>query len=259
MGGLARGGDVVERRAFVEERRLRRVEIFGGDLLIERAAAEGDDPAAPIADRKYHAIAKAIVRHRNILAGDDKSGFRHVLDRNFERAEMLLERVLLRERIAEAEFKLRRGMDAAVEQITAAARPVARSQRRLEVFGGELDDVVQRLAPFFIRRRFPRHHRQRHAGLSRKPLDGLWEAHALGEHEKIENVAVLARGKVEPHRLLVIDEERRRLLFVERRQPFPFTPRLTQFHAPADDFRNRKPGAQFVEKLRGKAHGDSPG
>ncbi len=218
MRGLARGGDVVKRRAFVEERRLRRIEIFGGDILIQRAAAEGDDPAAPIADREYHAIAKAVIRHRDILAGDDEAGLRHVLDRNFQGAEMLLERVLVGRRIAEAEFELRRCMDAAIEQIAATARAVSRSERRFEKFSGQLDDVVQGLAPFLMSGRLARHHRQRHAGLRREPLDRFREAHALGEHEKVENVAVLARGEVEPHRLLVIDEERRRLLLVERRQ-----------------------------------------
>jgi hypothetical protein len=33
-------------------------------------------------------------------------------------------------------------------------------------------------------------------GLLRQPLDRFRKAHAFGEHEKIENVAVLAGGKV---------------------------------------------------------------
>jgi len=31
-------------------------------------------------------------------------------------------------------------------------------------------------------------------------------------------------------------------------------PRSLQLHAAADDFRNRKPGAQFIEELGRKAH-----
>ena len=220
MGGFARAGDVVKRRAFVEERRLRRIEILRRHVLIERAAAKGDDAAAPIADRKHDAVAEAVVGHRNIFAGNDEPGFRHVLDRDFRCAEMLLERVLLARRIAEAEFELRRGMQTAVEQIAAAAGAMTRRQRCFEKFRGKLDDVV---------------HRQRHTGLRRQPLDRFREAHPLGQHEKIENIAVLARGEVEPHRLLVIDEERRRFLLVERRQPLPFPPRLAQFHALTHD------------------------
>jgi len=67
----------------------------------------------------------------------------------------------------------------------------------------------------------------------------------------------LPEEKIEPHRFGVIDEKRGRLLLVERRQPFPFPPGLAQLHAPADDFRDRKARAQFVEKLRRESHGDS--
>ena len=174
----------------------------------------------------------------------------------FDGAEMLLERILLGRRIAEPELELRRRGDAAVGEIAAAARAGARRQIRLEEFRRQLDDVVQRLAALLVRLRLARHHRQRHAGLPGEPLDRFREAHAFGLHDEIEDVAVLAGGEVEPHRLLVIDEERRRLLLVEGRQPFPLAPGLAQFHAPADDFRNRKPRAQLVEKLRRESHGD---
>ena len=41
----------------------------------------------------------------------------------------------------------------------------------------------------------------------RSLLDRFREAHALSQHQEIEDVAVLARGEVKPHRLLVIDEK----------------------------------------------------
>ncbi len=132
MRGLSRIGDVVERAALVKERRLRRIEVFRRHLLVERAAAKGDDLAAPVADRKHHAVAEAVVRHGNVFAGDDEACLRHVLDGNLRRAEMLLQRILIAGRIAEPEFKLRRRMHAAVEQIAAAARAVSGSERRLE-------------------------------------------------------------------------------------------------------------------------------
>ena len=43
--GGARRRDVVERRTLVEERRLRRIEVFRRRVLLERAAAEGDHAA----------------------------------------------------------------------------------------------------------------------------------------------------------------------------------------------------------------------
>ena len=181
----------------------------------------------------------------------------HVLDRNLCGAEVLLERVLLRRRIAEPELELGRRMDAAVGEVAATARAGARSERRLEEFCRKLDDVVQGLAALFLRLRLPRQHRHGNAGLAGQPLDRLGEAHALGQHDKVEDVAVLARGEVEPHRLVVIDEERRRLLLVEGRQPLPFAPGFAQPHAAADDLRDRKPRPQLVEELRRESHGDS--
>ena len=112
-------------------------------------------------------------------------------------------------------------MDAAVGEVAAAARTGAGSERRLEEFGGKLDDIVQGLAAFLALLGLARHDRDRDAGLPGQALDRLGEAHSLGHHHEVENVAVLARGEVEPHRLLVIDEERRRLLLVEGRKPFP--------------------------------------
>ena len=47
---------------------------------------------------------------------------------------------------------------------------------------------------------------------------------------------------------LVVDEERRRLLDVERREPRPFPALLAQLDPPAHDFRDRQPGADLVEK-----------
>ena len=88
----------------------------------------------------------------------------------------------------------------------------------------------------------------------RQPLDGLGEGQALRLHHEVEDVAVLARREVEPSHLLVIDEERRRLLGVEGRQPLPLAPRLLQLHAPAHDLRNRKPRLDLFEKGRGESH-----
>ncbi len=106
----------------MEERHLWRVEIFGGDFLFERAPAEGDDAAAPVGNWKHHAVAEAVIRHRNVVAGDEEARLHHVLDRHLGGAEMLLERVLLVRRVAEPELDLRRRCNAAIGEIAAAAR-----------------------------------------------------------------------------------------------------------------------------------------
>ena len=89
-------------------------------------------------------------------------------------------------------------------------------------------------------------------------LRPLGEGEPLGHHHEIENVAVLARGEVEPHRLLVIDEKRRRLFLVEGRESPPLPARLLEPHAPAHDLRNQKALAQLVEELGRKAHAAGP-
>ena len=227
---LAGGGDVVERRALVEERRLRRVEIFRRDLLLQRAAAERDDPAAPIADRKHDAVAEAVVRHRNVFAGDDQAGLDHVLDRDFGGAEMLLERVLLGRRIAEAEFELRRRGEAAVGEIAAAAGAVSRRQRRSRRTSRPFRRC--RAASCGALRALPLRAISTGSGtpaISGQPFDRFRKAHALGLHQKVENVAVLARGEVEPNRLLVIDVNDGVFSLLNGDSPFHSRPALRNF------------------------------
>ena len=254
MRGLARGGDVVERRAFVEERRLRRIEIFRLRLFLQRAAAEGDDAAAQVGDRKHDAVAEAVVGHRNVVAGDQQAGLDHVLDRNAVAAEMLLQREALVWCVAEAEFQLRRRIEAAVGEIAARLGAGAGRQRRFKELRRQFHDVVERLAPRIALLVFARDLRQRHAGHLRQPLDRFREADAFRLHDEVEDRAVLARGEIEPGLLLVVDEEGRRLFLVERRQALELAPRARELDAPAHDFRHRQPGFQFVEKLGREAH-----
>ncbi len=252
--GLARGGNIVERCAFMKERRLRRVQIFRLRIFLQRAAAEGNDPAAKIADRKHHAIAEAIERHRNVVAGNQQAGFHHVLGRNAVRAEMLLQREAFARRVAKPEFQLRRRIEAAVGEIAACLRTHARGQRRFKKFRGDFHDVVQRLAPRIALLILARNFRQRHAGHLRQTFHGFGKADAFAFHHEIEDAAVLARGKIEPGLLLVVNKERRRLFFIERRQALELTARAHKLDAFAHDFRNRKPGLEFVEELGREAH-----
>ena len=117
--GGARGGDVVERRAFVEERRLRGVQVFRLRVFLERAAAEGDDASAQIGDRKHHAIAEAVIGHRDVLARDQQSRFDHVGGRYPFLAEMLLEREALGRPITQAKLDLRGRVEPTVGEIAA--------------------------------------------------------------------------------------------------------------------------------------------
>ncbi len=255
MGGGAGRGAVVQRGAFVEERRFRRVEIFGRRVGIERTAAERNHPAAEIGDRKHDALAEPVVRHRHVLTGDEQAGLDHVLDRNALLAEVLLQGKALRGRIAEAELELGRRVDAAVGKVAACPRARARGKRGFEKFCRKLKNVVQRLALVLARLVVGRRFGQRQAGHGGKPLHRLREAHALGLHHEIENGAVLAGGEIEPGLFLVVDEERGGPLFVERRQALPLAAGLLQLHAAAHHLRDGEAGAQFIEEFRRKTHG----
>ena len=119
---------VVEVVTLVKERRLRRVEVLRRRVLIERAAAERDDAAAEIGDREHHAVAEAVVRHRDVIAVDQEPRLDHVFDRHALLAEMLLQRVTLVRRVAHAELELRRAVEPPVGEI--AARLGAQRARR---------------------------------------------------------------------------------------------------------------------------------
>ena len=108
MRGLSRGRVIVEIVALVEERRLRRIQVFCRNVLLQRAPAEGDDATAQIRDRKHHAIAEAIIGHGDVVAADQQAGLDHVFDRDALLAEMLLQREAFGRGVAHAKLQLRR-------------------------------------------------------------------------------------------------------------------------------------------------------
>ena len=167
---------------------------------------------------------------------------------------MLLQRETIRRRIAEAKLELRRRRDRAVAEIAARLGAIARGQRIGKEFGREFHHVMERLAALLVARGIGGRRRQRHAGHRGEALDGFREADAFGLHQERDDVAMLAGGEVVIKTLLVVDREGGRLLLLKRRQPLKLPARLLQLHAAAHDFRDRKPGAQFVEELGREAH-----
>ena len=75
---LARLVQAVEFLALVEHRGFRRVQVLGF-VVAEHAAAEGDHPAAAVADRKHHPIAKAVVALAGLGVVDQQAGIDHRL------------------------------------------------------------------------------------------------------------------------------------------------------------------------------------
>ncbi len=211
LAGVVRGGtrigDVVECAAFVKERRLGRVEVFGLRVLFERAAPEGDRAPAQIGDREHDAVAEAVVWHRDVVARDQEPRLDHVLDRDALLAEVLLEREALGRRVAEPKLELRRRIEPAVGEIAARLGAAARGERGLKELRRKLDHLMERAPVLLARLVLLRDLGQRHAGLGGKPFDRFRKRDALGHHHEVEDRAVLARREIKPRHLLVIDEE----------------------------------------------------
>ena len=138
----------------MEERRFRRIEVFGGCILLQRPSAEADETAAEIADGEHHPIAEPVIGHGNVIARDQQPGFDHIVARNPEAAEMLLEGEAFGWGIADAKLKLGRGIEPAVREIAPRLGAGAGRERRLEEFGGKLDHIVERAAAVRLRLRF---------------------------------------------------------------------------------------------------------
>ena len=167
---------------------------------------------------------------------------------------MLLEREALARCKAKTELHLRRRGQPAIGEIAARFCAGAAGKRRLEEFRREVHDVVEALGPRIALLLLGRDFRQCDAGHLREAFDRFGKGDAFGQHDEIENRAVLAGGEIEPGFLLVIDEEGRRFLFVERRQALELAARADELDALADDFRDRQPGFQFIQELRREAH-----
>ena len=87
-------------------------DIWRRHVLFQRTAAERDDAPARVGDRKHHAIAKAIVWHRYVVA-TESTGRLRPCPRNWNAggAQMLLQRETFARtarRIADAKLQLRR-------------------------------------------------------------------------------------------------------------------------------------------------------
>ena len=73
-GGCAGAGEIEHHRAFVEEPRLRRVQIFGLGVGLERAGAEGDDARLGVENGNGQPVAEAVIGGPAVIRLDDQPG-----------------------------------------------------------------------------------------------------------------------------------------------------------------------------------------
>ena len=202
-----------------KRRGLRRIEVFRLGSRLHRPAAEGDDPAGAVVNRKHHPVAEPVVGDRDILAVDQKAGLDHLVGADALCRERIAEMKPLRGGVAERKALLHRGPEAAVGEIAARLGADRLLQVGLEEARGHRHDLDQARALLVLGRlrvALARHRQARHAG---EPLDGLRKAQALGLFQEGEDIAMFPRREVMKEALLVVHEEGGRLLRVNGDRP----------------------------------------
>ncbi len=245
---------IVKQRALVEKRSLGGIEIFRLCARLHRPPAEGDDPAGAVVDREHHPVAEPVVGHGDPLAVNKQPRLDHLIGADALAGERIAQRKALGRGEAERKALLHRGSEPAIREVAARFRPDRLVEIGLEDAGGRRQRVEEGSALCLLlgfRAALARHRHARHRG---QPLDRVGEAQALGLDQKRENVAVLAGRKIMEEPLLVVDEEGGGFFRVEGREARPFAPLPAQFDALADDFGDRQPGPDLVQKGGGEFH-----
>src|SRR5262249_11646176 len=118
-----------------------------------------------------------------------------------------------------------------------------------------LHQCIEPRALVLARARYTVDRGQRQARLLRQTLDSFRKAQALGEHDELEDVAVLAGREVEPRALLIVDEKRWRALLLEGRKALELAPCTLERHLARHHLADGQAGADLVEQGGRKAHG----
>ncbi len=92
----------VQLRALMKYRRLRGIEILGRGVAVQCPPAEGDDPAATVADREYDAVAESVARP-TLLVAAGQAGIDEILHRGTGLVQCLAQVVPARRRVADPE------------------------------------------------------------------------------------------------------------------------------------------------------------
>ena len=247
----------VEQAALGEERGLRRVEIFRL-AVAQRPAAEGDDPAAPVADGEDHAPAKTIVRRAVIVRRDDEPRVQHHRLGDTVALQLGAERRAAVGRVAEAELGAGFLVHAADVEIAPGGHAARPRKLRLEPGSRSLHHAVERVAlPLpCLGARVARG--QREPRIARQPLHRFREREALVPHDEADDIAVGAAAEAVEEALVLIHREGGRLLLVEGAEPEQFAPAAQEPHAFADHAFQRNACANLVQKLRRKRHPLTP-
>src|SRR5207245_4639859 len=182
----------VERRALVEERRLRRIHVFPGLVRTHRPTAEGDDPAATVLDRHHEPVPEPVIR--SVLTRAHEPGRDGLLLREALLPEIRKEPVELIRRVAEPEPLHGLGLDAPSADIGRDRLSRRRPPEGLaEIEVGGVVRREQTLLALLLLRRAPA--RELDAGPLGERPQGLGGRKAVLLLEPGEDVALLATAK----------------------------------------------------------------
>ena len=82
MRCLAGAVMVEKQRALVEERSLRRIQVFCLGARLHCPSAESNDAPGAIVDRKHHPVAEPVVRNGDVFPVDEQASVDHRLGAN---------------------------------------------------------------------------------------------------------------------------------------------------------------------------------
>ncbi len=245
----------IELLALVEQRRLRRIQVFRLAAL-EHPAAETQHAAARIADRKHDAVAEAVIpglapRTRCVALDDQSRGKQRAarLVGGTEPSQHFIPGV---GRVADAESFADRLVQPAAAQVG------ARFLIALQAFLVVARDTREHLAELFLAPRwwsaaaFMRHFQSEPPG---ERFDGFRKRQLFVLHQEAERRAVRAAAKAVIELLVRAHPERRGLLVVKRAAGLVLAPRLLQRHAAADGLDDIRVCDQLVNEALGNAAG----
>ncbi|KGX49631.1 hypothetical protein Y025_5578 [Burkholderia pseudomallei TSV32] len=237
----------VQLAALVEQRRLRRIQVFGL-AAVQHPAAEADDLPLHVADREHDPLAEPVVAARDavrvgLLADDHEARVdERIVAVVVERRLEVLPAV---RRVAEPEAQRDLARQAAPLQVLDRVRRAA--QLLAVIVTGGLHHVGQRGRDRFRRRgrrmavaRAAASAHRRRLVRHREP-DRLRELlHRLGKreprvlHQEADRGAMRAATEAVIELLRRADRKRRALLVVKRAQPHEVGAALLELHVPAD-------------------------
>ncbi len=260
LAGIARRAQrlaqAIERASLVEERGLRRVQVFRL-ALAQDAPAKGDHPAAAVGDGKDHPAAHAI-EDMTVVALADQAGLDGKLQRDARLGQRIAQRRTTIGRVAQA-----KSPNSCITQ-TPALQVVQRlaSTRRLQLllvpgsrrFHGR-DQGRLALAAFAL---FGRGDGDRQSRLACEPFHRVGKAQAVAAHDETDDIAMGPAAEAMKETLLVAHGEGGRLFVMEGTETRLLAPASGQLDLAGNDIHQGNALAQLVEERGRETHGEAP-